>query len=148
MPIPEYVEIGIKLETLTCGHGGCGIVFAVPSHWVTERRRDHGSWYCPNGHQRYFPAKSDIELLQEQLATANGNLSYYREGYQRRGRESEQLERSLRAQKAVTTRIKRRITNGVCTECHRSFANVQRHMEKQHPDQVVSADAALATRQD
>jgi hypothetical protein len=142
------VSIALELETLTCGDGGCGIVFAVPQVWVNARRRDHNSWYCPNGHQRYFPNKSEEEKLREALASANGNLSYYKEGYQRRGRENEQLERSLRAQKAVNTRMKRRVTNGVCTACHRSFANVQRHMEKQHPDQVVSADAALATGQD
>lgn len=137
----DNVHIALELETLTCGRDGCGIVFAVPEIWVTARRKDHHTWYCPNGHQRYFPDKSDVERLQEQLATANGNLNYYREMYTEYHNQAKSLEKSLRAQKAASTRMKRRITNGVCTSCNRSFANVARHMERQHPDQVVTASA-------
>jgi DNA repair exonuclease SbcCD ATPase subunit len=43
-------------------------------------------------------------------------------------------ERQLSAQKAATTRAKKRHAAGVCPCCNRSFENVRRHMATQHPD--------------
>jgi DNA repair exonuclease SbcCD ATPase subunit len=43
-------------------------------------------------------------------------------------------EKSLIAQKGVTTRIKNRASNGVCPCCNRTFQNLARHMHTKHPD--------------
>jgi hypothetical protein len=127
------IEIGITLETIVCGSEGCGIIFALPETWLRERRRDHKTFYCPNGHNRYYPQKSDEEILREQLATAQGNLNYYQNLAKNRSKEILTLERSRAALKGQTTKLRKRAANGVCAACNRSFSNVARHMASKHP---------------
>jgi hypothetical protein len=51
-----------------------------------------------------------------------------------------QAKRSLAAQKGVTTRIKRRVANGVCPCCKRTFQDLARHMAGQHPRYAEATD--------
>lgn len=55
----------VEMEVITCGE--CGISFALPARFLDERRKDHKGFYCPSGHSRYFPGKSDEEKLREKL---------------------------------------------------------------------------------
>jgi hypothetical protein len=45
-----------------------------------------------------------------------------------------------RSTRGALTKQRKRAANGVCACCHRSFANVARHMKTQHPD--FNPDAA------
>lgn len=127
----ETMDLTINATVLTCCHEGCGIVFAVPDWWEKNRRRDHTSWYCPNGHRQFFSAKTEqekqIEALQAQVRAADANRSYWHG-------EAERKSLSLRATKGVLTRTRKRIAAGVCPCCHRSFQNVADHMATKHPD--------------
>ena len=58
-----------------------------------------------------------------------------RETHERDQREA--AERSLAAQRGVTTKLRKQIAAGVCPCCHRSFQNLRRHMDGQHPDFAV-----------
>lgn len=53
------------------------------------------------------------------------------------------LERFEATQKGQLTKLRNRIANGVCPWCQRSFANVARHVEHQHPDQVEKMREAV-----
>lgn len=119
------------LEAVVCG--ACGVTFGMPEELITQRRRDHQSFYCPNGHGRFFPDKTDAEKVQ---AAADK----YKKLYQQEQKyaadvvsERNAAQRSLSATKGVLTRTKNRIANGVCPCCHRSFKELQRHMEDKHP---------------
>ncbi len=90
-------------------------------------REDKEFWYCINGHRQHFVAKSDLEKTQELLETQ-------RRWTAEAQRQRDEAQRSLQAQKAVTTRIKNRVGNGVCPCCKRSFCNLQRHMSTKHPE--------------
>lgn len=127
------LDIGVRLETITCGSTKCGIVFAAPQPWVEGRMEDHTTWYCPNGHARQFTGETEKEKLRKQLATAQGNLNYYQQRSQRLGDEVRSLERSRSALKGQTTKLRKRAANGVCAFCNRSFANYKRHMDSKHP---------------
>jgi NMD protein affecting ribosome stability and mRNA decay len=122
-----YIEVTTGLETLTCGHEGCGIIFAVPKVWIEERHRDHLTWYCPNGHPRHFPNKSEAEKLRDQLTAERARTD------QARAEAQHQLNR-VRAAQGQVTKIKNRVANGVCPCCSRSFTDLRRHMESKHPD--------------
>jgi len=50
---------------ITCSQ--CGILFGVPETWYQDRRRNHGTFFCPNGHQLHFPNKSDLEQKDEEI---------------------------------------------------------------------------------
>lgn len=49
-------------------------------------------------------------------------------------RRLESERRAHAATKGQLTKTKKRIANGVCPCCNRSFANLERHMAGQHPD--------------
>lgn len=129
-------DVTVQLVLVSCCVGTCGMIFGVPSAWRDARKSEHSTWCCPNGHHQYFPGETDEEKLRRKVAELQGNYNYMRESRDRYRRDVETAERSLRAQKAANTRLRRRVTNGVCPCCQRHFANVERHMKSQHPDQV------------
>jgi hypothetical protein len=140
MPDTYRIDVGVELETLTCCAAGCGITFAVPVRWSRQRRLDHVDWYCPNGHTQYFPGKSDVEELQEQLATANGNLNYYRGLANERREDINKLEKQRTSLKGQVTKLKKRAVAGVCAFCHRRFGDYAAHMATEHPSERTDAE--------
>lgn len=125
------VAFQIFLVTQTCCHSSCGILFAVPKTWNDERRRDHSSFYCPNGHIQSYLGESDVEkayrLRAETERTMQAKVNEARHA---------QLVAESERDKAIKAkrRIERRISKGVCACCNRTFADLQRHMATKHKD--------------
>lgn len=128
----ETIEVTTTLATNTCTQ--CGTLYAMPERMQQARRRDHATFYCPQGHQQYYPSKSDVERLEEQLVLAKRRAQFAEVSRDAARDQAQTAEHRRRAQKAVTTRIKNRIAAGVCPCCNRSFENLKRHMDGQHPD--------------
>ena len=126
-----------QLVTETCC--SCGVMFAMPEALQERALRDRGSngrqFYCPNGHGQHYTGKTDLEK-------ANERLDWERERARRLSAELDQTTASLRAQRGVTTKLKKRIASGVCPCCKRSFKDLHRHMAGQHPDFAATADVA------
>jgi hypothetical protein len=124
--MPADVEVTTVLCQVTCCHVGCGILFGVPKVWESKRRQDHSLFFCPNGHQQHWAAKSDLEIVREAQRVAELKAS-------------EELARRLKAEEAAmqlgvkVNRLKRRAAAGVCPCCKRSFVALQRHMKTKHP---------------
>jgi hypothetical protein len=112
------------LEVHTCGE--CGVMWAMPVEMIAARRRDGKSFYCPNGHCRCF-RETEADRLRRSLEherSRSGRIAAARD----------QAQASLRAQKGVTTKLRKRIAAGICPCCKRSFRDLGRHMAGQHPD--------------
>lgn len=62
--------------TMECGE--CGVEFCMPDRLYEERKEDHQTFYCPNGHPRYFPGKSEKEKLREKVTYLENQVSYWR----------------------------------------------------------------------
>lgn len=123
----------VTLTTLDCGV--CGIPFAMPTTMYDECQRNHRqNFYCPNGHSLAFHGKTEAEKLRERLKRVESAHTSVRD-------QLEASERSNAALKGVVTRTKKRVGNGVCPCCSRSFANVARHMANQHPDYAEGTTA-------
>jgi len=118
-------EIATDFVSLSCG--ACGVSFAITDGFYRARRRDHKSFYCPNGCCRAYNIESDEERLRRQLSESHQSNSSLRDRL-------ETTRRSRAALKGQVTKIKRRVGKGVCPCCRRNFANLKRHMEGQHPD--------------
>lgn len=125
LTIPDHTN----LRSETCIT--CGTVFALAEQLYDElqRRKDRGTFYCPNGHRMCYQGKTTEQKLADAQAreTALGD----------------QLRAAIRegdAARAETLRIRQRIANGVCPCCTRSFPNVMRHMATQHPEFAVPGD--------
>ncbi|MEO2134641.1 hypothetical protein [Microbacterium sp.] len=105
----------------------CHMAFGVAEHFERVRRDDHKTFYCPAGHENFWPQKSEAEKLRARLASAEASLVHTRDQLQA-------TEYQRRAQKGQNTRLKNRISAGVCPCCSRSFQDLRRHMAGQHPD--------------
>jgi len=121
--------INIKLGRIVCAD--CGMIFAFDEDHIKLLKKSHGYFYCPRGHQQYFPQKTDEERLRGQLAATKDMLDTAR-------KQRDRYKRSASAQKAAKTKLKNRIKNGICPCCNRYFKNLHQHMQNQHPDFAIS----------
>lgn len=118
---------------------GCGIPYGLPEGFIEDRRRDHKSWTCPNGCVRLFRKDPDVEeQLKRQARNAEAQATALKDQLEAAVRETERT-------KATLLRDRQRIANGVCPCCNRTFQNVLRHMQGQHPDYDVSKVQQAAT---
>jgi len=114
-------------EILHCA--SCNMGFGITSSFDAARKSDRQIFYCPAGHKQWFPGKTDSQRVAElkaQIATKDDLLRSTQ-------REVEKRYRLQRAAEGKTRAVKKRIANGVCPCCTRSFQNLARHMKSQHP---------------
>lgn len=114
----------------------CSMTFAFPDDFRKRRENDHRSFYCPNGHGNYWPQKSELEKLREDLAHERTERQHERTRRIAAQDQAQAAERSRAAIKGVLTKTKKRIQNGVCPHCKRHFENVERHMKSQHQKEL------------
>lgn len=50
----------------------CGISWAVPLPFQQKRKKDHVTYFCPNGHGQHWTGKSEEERLRDELARGEG----------------------------------------------------------------------------
>ncbi len=106
----------------------CGLPVAVTRH--QERQFDeHGLVvYCALGHQT-IRRKSDLQEAEEKLMDAQSQV-------RRVEMERDSASHMLDAEINNRRKLEKRIHNGVCPHCQRSFVNLQRHMKGQHQKKV------------
>lgn len=132
------------VEKYTCCHENCGIVFGLEQGFVRHRRQDHKGWYCPNGHLQYFLGENEAERLkkelerqkaesQRELAKEQQRRKWAEESRDMANKREDRAKRKAAAFKGIVTKTKKRVGNGVCPCCNRTFANLMNHMKTQHP---------------
>lgn len=131
MTVTEHVV----LESLKCWV--CGCCFAVDRSIMHNKREYNKTLYCPNGCRLGF-GESPSELLRKEyehkLQTAKDDAEWLRQDRDRKIQRIEEVKKSLSATKGVVTRMKRRVSKGVCPCCNRHFRELERHMKEMHPD--------------
>lgn len=104
----------------------CGCLFGINTEMRGELLRTHKDFYCPNGHGQHFTAETEAARLRRRLERSKSQLSSMQDQY-------DASERQRRAYKGHVTRLKRRISKGICPCCDKQFKDVARHMKSQHP---------------
>lgn len=120
----KFVE-RIEMTTENCVN--CGMIFAVTADFQWRRRNDHKTFYCPAGHGQHYTGASEAQRLREQLEKER----------HRRQAETGRAEAIAQQRDRVVksyNRIRDRVKNGVCPCCNRTFQNLMKHMESQHPE--------------
>lgn len=116
----------------------CSVDYGLGEVFLKQRREDHATWYCPNGHPSWFPpGTSEAEKAIKERDAARELARREAQRRQRAEQEARTAEYQRRAAKGQLTKLRNRIANGVCPCCNRSFANVRRHIADQHPEFVV-----------
>lgn len=122
----SVLQFSRSLEPTDCAV--CGATFAVAPHFLASRRADKAGFYCPNGHQLSFN-ESEADRLKKKLEQAARDLA---------AKESALQTQRSRAERAEQLEVKahaklKRVKNGVCPCCNRSFVALQRHIKTKHP---------------
>jgi hypothetical protein len=131
------------IQVIECTHEGCGVTFGITRSFMNARHHDRKTFYCPNGHSRWYPGETVDEKIQNLTGQLDQERTRLREVRDRANRLSTQLDYSRRATKANATRLKKvkhRVAHGVCPCCQRTFKQLAAHMSSQHPT-YIKADS-------
>lgn len=96
----------------------CGIAFALPLAMLERLKQTHDWFYCPSGHAQHYTAETEAETLKKRLAAEETRRVA--------------AQQALAAQIEKLKQVEARVNAGVCPHCHRTFKNVQRHMQTKH----------------
>lgn len=114
--MPSYsLNVQTVLNTEECCN--CHMLFAMPADFQRRRREEGGQFFCPQGHSQYY-SDTEVMKLRADLAAKERRLEIAINDAQR--------ETQLRQ------KLEKRIRNGVCPHCKRSFTNIKRHIETKH----------------
>lgn len=132
MPATFVEGVTLAFDVIKCGV--CGVRFAMEHSYNEKRLANHkiGFW-CPNGHELYYLGQSESDRLRDELKWA-------REDAERHRKSAESARRSTSVVRGHLTRVKRRVSHGVCPCCNRSFENLRRHMNTKHPDYPATVE--------
>lgn len=119
----------VILEGCTCGK--CGGVFALNKVFMDNARSNAGSYHCPYCETPWGWSENDADRLRKQLETREREL---REAKCEILRKQQLLDAEQQARERAEKKL-RRVNNGVCPCCKRSFSNLARHMATKHKTQ-------------
>lgn len=119
--------ISKTLKEIECGE--CTIDFAIPEIMYHKRLQDGRTFFCPAGHQISW-SDNENDRLRETIKEKEQQLERTARFLSATEHRNQKL---LKEQK----RVARRVTNGVCPCCNRTFINLQRHMKTKHPEKIT-----------
>lgn len=119
------LQIANELELENCC--ACGTPFGIEAGLSRNLKETHATFYCPVGHGQSYRGKSEAEKAREETERIRQQLL--------REQSSLATERQLRvAVETKMNKLKKRVGNGVCPCCKRSFNNLRLHMHSKHPE--------------
>lgn len=120
----------ISMVTVQCCN--CGVVFGIPSD-LNDRFRDDPDkyFYCPSGHRQHYSESREVKLRKE----AEAKLLRTQNELSQTVTAKIQLESELNK----TQRKLKRVHNGTCPCCKRSFKDLAAHMLNKHPEVVKAS---------
>jgi len=135
----------ISFEVEECCN--CGMPFGMTASFLKRMREKGESFYCPAGHGQHY-TEGEIDKLKGQLREKARQLELQQQWRNEERKAHEKTQRSLTATRGVVTRIKGKVSKGLCPCCQKLFVNLQQHMGTKHPDYeqtMESKDAGADT---
>ena len=121
-------DLYTDLKAIQCT--SCGVFHAIPTAMYDHKLDYGGYWYCPNGHRIGYGEGN----LSKQLQKEKTRRQWAEDNAARSRKQADQSERRRIAQKAARTRLKNRVSAGVCPCCNRTFKQLAAHMKNKHPE--------------
>lgn len=130
------MNFNIEFVQIECAN--CNQSFAITHSLWKKRRRDHGDFYCPDGHTNYYPQKSDLDRVKEDLERSRQTTKFYQDlAAERR--------RSMSYLKGQITKTKNKLVKGNCPECDEHFEDLAKHIQCKHPEFMPEPDVSTKT---
>lgn len=134
----SVIELTNTYTMVVCADDRCDMTIVLDRGFVRKRKDDHRTFYCPNGHSNYWPQESDEEKLQKKVKNLEDRTRWQADQMQAARNDAAHERRRRAAAQGQLTKIKNRITNGVCPVpgCKRSGLgkDVVAHIATVHPD--------------
>lgn len=113
----------------------CHVLFAIPLSMQQRARAEGTTFYCPNGHGQVY-SKSEVTKLKERLAEQEQVLLRKQREVEQANSARDRFRASAERERASRKRIEKRVANGVCPCCKRTFKQLAAHMDNKHPEYV------------
>lgn len=123
----------LRYQTTTCIT--CGVEICLPDDFYKRRLQDKKVYYCPNGHQQHFIDETEEERLKKALEAQKRRTEIALNDAKF---EMQRRMRAEKSEKRAKNKLKR-VHNGVCPQCSRSFTNLARHMQTKHGAETSAA---------
>lgn len=111
--VSELIQPLIDFELRACPI--CGVNYLVTHEFIYDKKESQDTFYCPNGHPRYFPRVTKEEKLQKELSQVNQDYEECRVNLQSQILEREdkivELTKSRSSLKGQVTKLKKKIEN-------------------------------------
>lgn len=111
----------------------CFTHFGMDSNMNQQRLNDGKAFYCPNGHKQWY-SESEVDKLKKANQRLKSDNAWYSGRAGRLEKDLEDTKRSRAAIKGQLTKTRKRIVNGVCPCCNRTFGDLAAHITVKHPD--------------
>ncbi len=105
----------------------------MPQKLLGGFQRTGKDFYCPNGHQLSYREREEGRLRKQ--------LQSEQERYRQAEAQLVSVRDQLQATEREMQRHKKRVANGVCPCCNRSFVKLQQHMKVKHPEYASQGKA-------
>ena len=119
------IDISTTLTSISCGE--CGGIYAITECYRKQKHDEGGYWSCPYCQSDWGYDESEIDRLKKKVEQEKKRTEWAKQ-------DLKNTENKLRAAKGQVTKIKNRVSKGACPCCNRTFQNLHRHMENQHPN--------------
>ena len=137
------LTVSTELTSMTCPH--CAGIFALSQAFLDEARRKGNFaqvWVCPYCKEKRGYGKSEHEIekakLEAQIAQLERSKKWAEERKDYAEKEAAHFRKSRDGMKGVLAKERKRVGNGVCPCCNRTFGNLQRHMATKHPGHAAA----------
>lgn len=128
------LRFAVEFERYDCAKHGCGASILIPTGEVARLRLSHQLFHCLYGHPQSFPGQSELELAKAGLEAVKQRLEWAERDAKAANARLTLEQRKTAAAKGQMTKLRNRVSNGVCPCCNRTFQNLMRHMHTKHPE--------------
>lgn len=118
------------LVTIRCCE--CSVTFGMSDQLYKLRLKDGKAFYCPVGHKQFFTENNEA-ALKKQLQNALTSKQFYQDRADHYRESMIKEENRSRGLKGALTMTRRRIANGKCPCCKKTFDDLKNHIKSDHP---------------
>lgn len=128
------ITVSTDLNVRVCP--SCSGVYAITNAYFNEAKRIGGfkkPWTCPYCKEERGFGEGENDKLKKQIEELASNAEYFRKGRDAALQEADHFRKSRDGMKGALCKERKRIVNGACPCCNRTFANLASHMKSKHP---------------